>query len=289
MMKLSQCILVSVFSMSFSITGYSSQQDTLSWAGCGVTKKSFMSELAAAYTTKTGIKINMQGGGATRGIRDTVTHKLDIGGSCRMNLPGYEKSELHASLHPIAWDALVAITHKSNIVKNLTTEQIKAIYTGKITDWSEVGGANAPIQLYVRRGKISGVGYAIRQYIFKNSQMEFKSEHIVRSSTPLEKAVEKDPHAIGITGISSARKRDIHLLNIDDKTPSFENIKNGSYGFYRPLYLVSSPSPSKKVRNFIHFARSNEGRRIIRDSGTVPYMDAPKLLSKMLIYGFGVQ
>jgi phosphate transport system substrate-binding protein len=288
-MKLSQFILVSVLSTSFSIAGYASQQDTLSWAGCGITKKSFMKELAAAYTSKTGIKINLQGGGATRGIRDTVTNKLDIGGSCRMTLPGYEKSEFHASLHPIAWDALVAITHKSNSVKNLTTGQIKAIYTGKITNWNEVGGANAPIQLYVRRGKISGVGYAIRQYIFKNSQVEFKSNHIVRSSRPLEKAVETDPDAFGITGISSAKKRDLHLLKIDNKTPSFENIKNGSYGFYRPLYLVSNHTPSKKVRNFIHFATSNEGRRIIRNSGTVPYMDAPKLLSKMLIYGFGVQ
>ena len=288
-MKLSQYILVTVFGMSVSITSNAGQQDTLSWAGCGVTKKSFMNELAAAYTTKTGIKINMQGGGATRGIRDTVTHKLDIGGSCRMNLPGYEKSEFHASLHPIAWDALVAITHKSNAVKNLTTDQIKAIYTGKITNWKDVGGADAPIQLYVRRGKISGVGYAIRQYIFKNSQMEFKTDHIVRSSMPLEKAIEKDPNAIGITGISSARKRDIHLLSIDNKKPNFESIKNGTYGFYRPLYLVSSPSPSQKVRKFIRFARSNEGRRIIRNSGTVPYMDAPKLLSKMLIYGFDVQ
>jgi len=105
----------------------------------------------------------------------------------------------------------------------------------------------------------------------------------------LEKAIEKDPNAIGITGISSARKRDIHLLSIDNKKPNFESIKNGTYGFYRPLYLVSSPSPSQKVRKFIRFARSNEGRRIIRNSGTVPYMDAPKLLSKMLIYGFDVQ
>jgi phosphate transport system substrate-binding protein len=275
--------------MLFSTVSYAAQQDALSWAGCGVSKKSFMNELATAYTNKTGIKINMQGGGATRGIRDTVTNKLDIGASCRINLPRSDKSEFYASLYPVAWDALVAITHKSNTVNNLTTEQIKAIYLGKITNWKEVGGMNAPIDLYVRRGKISGVGYAIRQYFFKDSLMEFKSQHIVRSSIPLEKAVETDPYAIGITGISSAKKRDLHLLKIDDKSPSLENIKNGSYAYFRPLYLISNSTPSKKVRNFIRFARSEEGRRIIRDSGTVPYMDAPQLLSRMFIYGFDVQ
>lgn len=288
-MKLSQCVPGIVFIMFVPIVSIASQQGTLSWAGCGVSKKSFMNELASAYTKKTGIKINLQGGGATRGIRDAVTNKLDIGASCRINLPRADKSEFYASLYPVAWDALVAITHKSNTVTNLTSEQIKAIYLGKITNWKEVGGSDVPIDLYIRRGKLSGVGYAIRQYFFKDSRMDFKSKYIVRSSIPLEKAVEKDPYAFGITGISSAMKRQLHLLNIDNKTPSLENIKNGTYAYFRPLYLVSNAQPSIQVRKFIHFARSAEGRQIIRDSGTIPYMDASQLLSKMLIYGFDVR
>ncbi len=282
--------LVFILFFSLIITPFAQKKDnTLLWAGCGITKKAFMKELAAAYTKKTGVQIKLEGGGATRGIRDAVAGKVDIGGSCRMSLPGSKKSELYASLHPVAWDALSIIAHPSNPVNNLSMQQIRAIYTGRITNWKQVGGRDAKIDLYVRRGKISGVGYAIRQYIFKDSGMEFKSSHVVRSSGPLEKACQKDPNAMGITGISSARKRKVKILKFDGKSPTFENVKNGSYGLYRPLYLVTSPHPSRQAKDFIKFASSREGRKIIRENNTVPYLDAPKLMSKMLIYGFDVK
>lgn len=267
------------------------QTETITWAGCGITKKAFMAELAKAYEDKTGVKILLEGGGATRGIRDTVHQKLDMGGSCRMNLPSEDRSELHASMHPVAWDALAVITHKSNPVKNISTQQVRDIYKGKITNWRQLGGPNAPIHLYVRRGKISGVGYAIRQYLFKDSMAEFVTEkkYVMRSSGPLEKSIEKDANGIGITGISSARKRKVKITALDDKQPSYENVMRGKYVLYRPLYLVTTPTPSAKVKDFVSFAMSKEGREIIRQNGTVPYRDAPQLMSKMLIYGFDVQ
>lgn len=264
---------------------------TLTWAGCGITKKAFMAELAKAYEKKTGIKILLEGGGATRGLRDTVSQHVDIGGSCRMTLPSEDRSELYAQLHPVAWDALAVIVHKSNPINNLTTEQIRAIYEGRITNWSQLGASNAPIHLFVRRGKISGVGYAIRQYIFQDSNKDFvtRPEYVVRSSGPLEQAVEKDPYALAITGVSSARKRDVKILSIDNKSPTYENVKAGKYVWYRPLYLVTNPGPSQEVKDFVAFAMSKEGREILRRNGTVPYQDAPNLMSKMLIYGFDVQ
>jgi len=287
-------VLLSIVIMTFTVcnvTFANAAEDIIYWAGCGITKKAFMKELAIAYSAKTGIEINLQGGGATRGIRDTVARKLDIGGTCRMTLPNEEKSELFASLHPVAWDALAIITHNKNPVSNLNMEQVKDIYTGKITNWKQLGGEDKAINLYTRRGKISGVGYAIRQYIFKDGGMEFKGqkEFIVKSSGPLEKACEQDPYALGITGISSARKRKVKILRFDGKMPSFDNVKNGEYGLYRPLYLVTSPTPTRLAKDFVAFATSNEGRRIIRNNGTVPYKDAPHLLSKMLIYGFDVK
>ncbi len=289
-MNVHRIILISILFLSFTLSPHAADENnTLSWAGCGITKKAFMKELAAAYTDKTGVQISLEGGGATRGIRDTVAGKLDMGGTCRMSLPGSEKSELYASLHPVAWDALAVIAHPSNVVNNLSMQQIRAIYTGKITNWKQVGGRDAEINLYIRRGKISGVGYAIRQYIFKDSGMEFKSSHVSKSSGPLEKACEKDPDAMAITGISSARKRKVKILNFDGKSPTFENVKNGNYGLYRPLYLVTSPRPSRLAKDFIKFASSNEGRAIIRENNTVPYLDAPQLMSKMLIYGFDVK
>jgi len=266
-----------------------SDANTIHWAGCGITKKAFMAELAAAYTAKTNVKVVLEGGGATRGIRKVGGLKIDMGGTCRMSLPETDNTELHATLHPVAWDALAIITNKQNPVDNLTTEQIRKIYTGKIRNWKQVGGRNAKINLYVRQGKISGTGYAIRQYIFQDSGQDFVSDHIMKSSGPLEKAIEKDIDGVGITGISSARKRKVKILGFDGKIPTFENVKGGKYGLYRPLYLVTGPNPSKNVRDFLSFAISTEGSKIIRDNGTVPYRDAYGLMRKMVIYGFGVQ
>lgn len=265
------------------------ESNLIRWAGCGITKKAFMTELARGYEKMTGVKVELEGGGATRGIRDTADLKIDMGGSCRMSLPESDRSELYASLHPVAWDALAIIVHKSNPVTGLTTTQIKNIYEGKITNWKQVGGIDLPIKLYARKGNISGVGYAIRQYIFKDGGMKFKTKYQVGSSGPLEKAVTKDPSAMGITGISSARKRDVKIIQFDGKEPSFENVKRGKYKLYRPLYLVTSPKPSSKVKDFISFAMSEKGREIIRANKTVPYKDAPNLMSKLLIYGFDVR
>lgn len=265
--------------------------NVLTWAGCGITKKAFMAELAKAYETKTGIKVLLQGGGATRGIRDTTNMRMDLGGSCRMSLPGEDRTEFHANLHPVAWDALVLITHKKNPIKNLNSDQVKDIYLGKITDWQQVGGAPGPIHLYVRRGKISGVGYTIRQYLFQDSNISFvtKPNYIQRSSGPLEKSIEKDIYGLGITGVSSARKRHVKIINMDNKSPTYNNVMYGKYVLYRPLYLVTTPTPTPRVKEFVSFAMSKEGREIIRQNGTVPYRDAPNLMSKMLIYGFDVR
>lgn len=277
---------------SLSSVGLALKQDnTLTWAGCGITKKAFMSELAKAYENKTGVKVILQGGGATRGIRDTVGMRMDLGGSCRMSLPGEDRVELHANLHPVAWDALVLIINKDNPVTNLSSLQVMDIYTGKITNWKQVGGPDAPIHLYIRRGKISGVGYTIRQYLFKDSTKEFVTpkKYVMRSSGPLEKSIEKDKYGIGITGVSSARKRNVKIISMDNKSPTFENVMQGNYVLYRPLYLVTTPTPSAQVKDFVSFAMSKEGRSIIRENGTVPYRDAPNLMSKMLIYGFDVR
>ena len=265
--------------------------NTMQWAGCGITKKAFMAELAAAYEAKTGIHTNLQGGGATRGLRDTGSLKIDMGGSCRMPLAETDSTELHAVVHPVAWDALAVIVHNSNPLSNLSSKQIEQIYTGKVTNWSQLGGNNMPIHLYVREGKISGVGYAIRQYLFANGEQEFTTaaQYRVKSSGPLEQAVETDPAAIGITGVSSARKREVKILSFDGKSPTYEHVQNGEYGLYRPLYLVTSPTPSKMVQDFVKYATSKEGRSIIRESGTVPYHEALHLMSKMRIYGFGVE
>ena len=92
--------------------GMAQAEVDLKWVGCGITKKAFMKELAAAYEVKTGIKIKIEGGGATRGIRETIAmdSDADMGGTCRF-LMHSEQSGQAIKAEPVAWDALVVITH----------------------------------------------------------------------------------------------------------------------------------------------------------------------------------
>jgi len=256
---------------------------TLKWVGCGISKKAFMKELAVAYEKKTGVIIDIQGGGATRGIRDVAANNADMGGTCRHKI-GSAAEESRAVLEPVAWDALVVIVHPDNPVDNISFDQLRGVYLGKITNWKELGGNNAPIRLMARKGKISGVGRAMRKLVFANYNQEFKATEFVKSSGPLEKAVVADVNAIGVTGISSARKRKVKNLKLDGKEPSYENIRKGEYGLYRPLYLAMNRGGKlyKEVDKFIKYAHSREGREIIRANGTVPYLDALKLVLKQV-------
>ncbi len=258
------------------------EANVINWAGCGITKKAFMKELAIAYEKRTGIKINLSGGGATKGIRRAADGSIDIGGACRVSIES-DPRERNAHQIPVAWDALVVIVNKNNPVEGLSFQQLQKIYTGKITNWKELGGNDAPIDLYVRRGKMSGVGRTVRELVFHNFNQDFKTTYVVKSSGPGEKGVLKNVNGIGMTGISSAKRRDLKLLKLNGKAPTYENIKKGEYVLYRPLYLVTKyANVDKKVRDFIRFAVSREGQAIIRQQGTVPYSEAMGLVMKQL-------
>ncbi len=258
--------------------------NNLVWAGCGITKHAFMAELAKSYEKKTGIKVNLQGGGATKGIRDAAKGEIDIGGACRPIIEGHVE-ERSAYQVPVAWDALAVIVHPKNPVKTITVRELQKIYLGEIKNWKELGGWDRPIELYVRRGKISGVGRTLRELVFANFNQEFPgAKHVVNSSGPLERGIEENVLGIGTTGISSAQRRKVKLLQLNGKEPNYENIKNGSYVLYRPLYLVTrgQATASDKVKNFITFALSREGQQVIRNAGSVPYSDAMGLVMKQI-------
>jgi phosphate transport system substrate-binding protein len=225
----------------------------------------------------------VQGGGATKGIRDVSSGSADLGGACRFHLPGNEM-EKTAGFEPVAWDALVVIVHKDNPVEDISFGQVRDLYLGKITNWKQLGGNDAPVKLFIRQGKISGVGYTIRKLIFANPDQDFKASQVFKSSGPLEKAVVEDTNAIAITGISSARLRELKLLNLDGKSPSYDNIKNGSYALYRPLFITYNLENANigKVKDFIQFAHSNTGRKIMKNNGVVPYLEALRLVMKQV-------
>jgi len=258
----------------------SAADKSLTWVGCGISKKAFMAELASAYETKTGIKIVLEGGGATKGIRQVSARSVELGGSCRHTIDSGTSlspvtEERRVIMTPVAWDALVVIVHKDNPVSDISMDQLRAVLEGRLTNWKELGGNDAPLELYVRKGNISGVGRTLRELVFANYDKEFVATHVVKSSGPLEKGVEENPNGFGVTGVSSARKRDAKILSLNGKAPNFENIKNGGYLLYRPLYLVTHlQNEDPAVKQFVDFAFSEDGKKIIRSVGTVPYEDA---------------
>ena len=259
------------------------QKPTLRWVGCGISKKAYLVALAQAYEKKTGVVIDVQGGGATRGIREVAAMSADIGGSCRRRIFSAEE-ERGTTQVPVAWDALVVITHKNNPVKNISLDNLRKVYLGEITNWRQLGGNDAPIELFARKGKISGVGRTARKLLFNDYEQEFAATRIFKSSGPLEKELVTNQNALAISGISSVRKRDLKILTLDGKSPSYENVKSGNYLLYRPLYLVyNENSPHADViKDFIRYADTEEGRDVIRSNGTVPYLEALNLMKNKL-------
>ena len=262
---------------------FAADAPTLHWVGCGISKKAYMGELAKAYEKRTGVKIDIQGGGATRGIRDVASVTADIGGSCRNRIWG-DAEEQGVTMVPVAWDALAVIVHQDNPVEDITLEDLRKVYLGEIRNWKELGGPDRPILLYARDGKISGVGRTIRKLLFADYDQQFAASEIFPSTGPLEKKLLSETAAIAMTGISSARKRDVKILKLEGKYPTYENVKNGDYLLYRPLYLVyneNNPNVAA-INGFIKLADSEEGQEIIRANGTVPYLEAMNLMGRKL-------
>lgn len=275
-------LALTIIAILFSPVSFAATKE-LNWVGCGISKKAYMTDLADAFALEKGIKINIQGGGATKGIREVAAGNSDLGGSCRFHLPDSDQ-EMAVGFEPVAWDALVVIVHKDNPVSNINLTQVRDLLLGKITNWSQLGGPSAPVKLYVRKGKISGVGYTIRKLVFANNNQEFVASKEFDSTGPLEKAVEEDPLAIAISGISSAQQRNVKMLSLNQRTPDYDNIKSGQYVLYRPLFITFNPaSPNiDEIREFIKFAHSTTGRRIMKKNGVVPYLEALRLVMKQV-------
>jgi phosphate transport system substrate-binding protein len=257
-----------------STEGDPEREVTLSWTGCGVSKTAYMTEAAAAYKAKRGVAIIVTGGGATRGIRATAGGLSDIGGTCRCCLPDSSDQEDGALLTHVGWDALVFFTHRDSSVKTITLDQAKAVLLGGISNWSELGGPDERIIRIFRRqtreGKLSGVGYMTRLLVFGDPEIDFTTDALFeRSSDPVERFVERTEHSFAVTGVSSARKRDVHILELDGIAPSKENIANGTYKLFRPLYLVTRGEPTGPVKDFLDWIVGPEGQAVLSAAGTV--------------------
>ena len=107
----------------------------------------------------------------------------------------------------------------------------------------------------------------------------------LKSSGPVEEMCEKAPHAIAVTGVSSARQRNLKILAIDGVQPTADNIASAKYPYFRPLFLAHPPRLDSRQSNFLEWVLGTEGQAIIRSCGTVNLADGIKLVRRFDQYG----
>ena len=186
--------------------------------------------------------------------------------------PDYVKEELkeaNAQLEqkPIGRDALVFIVNENNPVKSLTRQQLKDIYAGKITNWKELGGTDAPITLYTREDGSGTREVFVERALNKGSIVQ--SANVVNSNGAMKTSVAQDKQSIGYVGIGHVDKN-VKALVFDKMVPSQENASNGTYKVTRLLFMNTKGAPEGITKAFIDYIYTPEGTEIIKKSGYIP-------------------
>jgi phosphate transport system substrate-binding protein len=266
--------LVILFSV-LALTIPEAYPDTIIGSGCSVSNTGYLTELAKDYGDLTGAKVFVRGGGSVVGLEDLKSGKVDFAASCRHSMPG-DPGDIEFT--QVAWDSLVFIVHKSNPVDNVSINDIRAIYAGKLTDWSQLKGNKSPIKVFISRPHqghgLSGVETSTLEMVLKGIEPASTPNSLFLASTGIvEQMVEKTSEGFGTSGFSSARKRDLKMLKVNGFYPDKKNIISGKYPFKRPLYLLTPKGPKPAVKKFIDFALSRQGQELISSYGAVSLMD----------------
>lgn len=247
--------------------------DYLTGSGCSVSNVGYLNELAKDYEKRTGVKVFVRGGGSVVGIEDLRNGKVDFAAACRQREAGDPDD---VQFIQVAWDVLVFIVHKSNPVDNITLDEVRAIYSGKITNWRQLKGADAPIQTYMSRPKrgLSGVEASARKMVL-NGKDPVISPHVqfVASTGIVEQMVEGTAEGFATTGFTSARKRDVKMLKMSGVSPTYKNIVDGRYPLKRQLFILLPRNPKPEAKRFVDYVLGKDGQQFIRSQGVVPLLD----------------
>jgi phosphate transport system substrate-binding protein len=190
-----------------------------------------------------------------------------------------EKSDVELEVVPIGVDALVFIGNENNKVDSLTTEQIQDIYTGKITNWKELGGDDLKIEAF-QRPLNSGSQTLFLNLVMKDKKpMDPPTRYVSREMADLIEdlaSYNEQNSAIGYSVFYYAKKMyekpGLKLLTVDNVTPSDETIANGEYPFLNQYYLVirkNEPEDSE-TRKLFNYILSDKGTEAIKKSGYIP-------------------
>ena len=222
------------------------------------------------------VKISVTGGGSGTGIAALLNKQCSIADASRtINAKEMDTANTNGvtpSRIVIAFDALSIVVNSGNSVKELTKEQVGAIYRGDIKNWSEVGGANMPINLYGRQSN-SGTYSFLQEMVLKGNYSSKMNS--MNGNSQIVEAVKADPSGIGYIGVGYAiEATGVTILDIKmkDGQPAISPVDkaavmSGKYPIARPLYQYVSGNPSGAIKEFIQFELSKEGQAIVEKEG----------------------
>jgi len=208
-------------------------------------------------------EVDVQGGGSSTGITAALSGTADIGMSSR-ELKGDEENTWNAI---IAKDGLVVIVHPDNPIGDLTVEQVRGIYAGTFTTWSELGGTAEHKIHVIAREEGSGTRSAFESMVM-DGVMITPTAIVQASNGSVRQLVGSDRNSIGFISLGLVDDT-VKDLKLDGISASWENIMNNSYMLFRPFIFVANVEPSGPAKHFIDFVLSAEGQALLTREGLI--------------------
>jgi phosphate transport system substrate-binding protein len=227
-------------------------------------------EIAKRYEKQnSGVRIDVQTGGSSRGLMDARRGTADIGMVSR----ALRKEEGDFEAHLLALDGVAMIVHRDNPTEELSDQQVASIYTDTDQTWEAFGGPDMAITVVHKAEGRATQEVFLRHFDLKNS--EIRPDVIVGENLQALKTVAGNPWSIAYVSIGTAdyeakRGTAIRLLPLAGVAPTVENVRDGSYPMSRPLNLVTSVAPRGVVKDFISFSQSSAVNDLIKAQYFVP-------------------
>ena len=219
------------------------------------------------------VNITISESGSGNGVKSLMNKACDIANMSRFMKPAEFKSCVEKGImpvaHVVAFDGLAVIVNPQNKISALTLDQIAGIYTGKITNWKEVGGDDAQI-IIVSRDTNSGTYETFNELVLHKKDVAKNAEY-VGSNGHARTRVNSTKYAIGYVGLGFVDDT-VKPLSVNGILPTAKSISSGKYAIARPLYMFTDayPKMGSDIYNFVTLHLSNEGREIIKDLGYIP-------------------
>jgi phosphate transport system substrate-binding protein len=215
--------------------------------------------------------ITLSGGGSGNGIKAIIDGTTTIGNSSRFIKFEEVKQAVAKNVYPvphrIALDCIVPIVHKGNPVSNLTKDQLRDIYTGKITNWKDVGGPDMKI-VVITRDSSSGTFDAWKSLVM-DEQRVVPSALTTPSNGGLVTQISSTKGGIGYIAEGYINKN-VKVLTVNGIRGNEQTAKSGRYPISRYLYMITNGWPEGETLDFINFVLSAKGQAIVKEVGSIP-------------------